>query len=475
MFQNNNVARVFYNKFATTRTAIITCTCGCYEKVNEYNISECPNCKSKNIKIDRYFISRFSHNKKEYFTFNLIEADIKEKKFYIKKISKRTQVKDVENKYILDVISTDIYETWFDAKNPKNTIIKKNGEEISLILSHLERSLSNIDIEKTFCKKNNNIFYDYFLNINSKTTLAKMIWNFICFPQYEIIYNTYHSFKYLIGFNQKYFKEGTTPSEVMGLPKSIWNNLKYIIDLNLKENIYMVWDSVNFLVEKYKNKPDIVNKIILTASQINLHKLNNFIELFELNYNMKSLLQYLTESIYTYQGISDKNEGFQLLYDYVHMCQLMDVSFEKYPKSLKLRHDLASKNLKIVLSDKEKREMELILNKEEYKQLTYEGKEYSVIQPISAQDIIEEGKSLHHCVGSYVDLVKNRKTMILFMRDKNNLNKSLITLEVRGNVLRQYAGSSDRIPNEKEMKFIKKYCKEKHITLNENHALNYID
>ena len=153
---------------------------------------------------------------------------------------------------------------------------------------------------------------------------------------------------------------------------------------------------------------------------------------------------------------------------------VMEVDFEKYPRSLKLRHDMANKNLKIQISDIEAKEMELILNSKDYKNFEFDDKKekYIVIAPTSYKDIIEEGQNLHHCVGSYVDYVKKKTTKILFMRFRSEKQKSLVTLEIRDGFLRQYAGSCDRNVTEEEMEFLKKYCKDKNLQISKIHARN---
>ena len=353
-------------------------------------------------------------------------------------------------------------------------IILRNGENLSIKDHNIEKALSNIDlVDKIF---DNTIFKDYFILNNKNIVFSKVIKELKYYPQYEIFYNTYGTLLGIQKLNKRYLKKGTTPSEILGLPKSIWNTI-YNLNKNDSYNGYIynnISDIISF-ANKYKNKPDIVINVIENCYKIDINKFSNFVELFENNYNPNRLVEYLTEDIYTYQGIGDCKEGFQLLYDYVHMCRLMETEFEKYPKSLKLRHDLASKNLTIIVSDKEAKEMELVLRDKVYQDLAYKGKKYSVLLPTSANDIINEGKQLSHCGGSYLDLVKNKKTMMLFMRNNDNLEKSLITLEVRNDTLRQYAGFGDRYPNEEEMKFIYEYCKVKKLDINDKHAMYYRD
>lgn len=474
--QKENVARIYYEYYAHQKNQVISCTCGYYGVIDYRNFNNlCPKCGTNHIKEDKIFISKFRGKDKH--TFNIVNIDFTNKSFYIKKKNIKTCLNWNEEKQLstLDLISEDVFETWFNAEKPNSTKILKNGKELSLTKAHLEHALSNIDITY-FYKNKNSIFYSYYYELKTEATLSHIVWDLINYPQYEIFYNTYGTLKPLRNLQKKYLNKGNSPSEILNIPKTVWTNLYNLNEDNdLDGKIYFHWTDILNFVNKYKNKLDVVNKVLTTAIHIDINNIEKMFELFELNYDMDRLYEYLTEDIYTYQGIEDKKQGFQLLYDYIHMSRLMNVSFEKYPKSLKLRHDLALKNLKIVVTDTEKREMELILSKSEYKDLEYKDTKYTVIRPSSAQDIIEEGKSLHHCVGSYVDLVRKNKTMILFMRYTDKLNKSLITLEVRGGILRQYAGSCDRSPTEEEMQFIKKYCKEKNIEINDKHMMYYIE
>ena len=73
-------------------------------------------------------------------------------------------------------------------------------------------------------------------------------------------------------------------------------------------------------------------------------------------------------------------------------------------------------------------------------------------------DIVNEGRYLHHCVGSYVNTVIKGATKILFFRNNDNIDKPLITLEVRDGVLRQYKGRQNRRPTDTEMDEIMRWA-----------------
>ncbi len=68
--------------------------------------------------------------------------------------------------------------------------------------------------------------------------------------------------------------------------------------------------------------------------------------------------------------------------------------------------------------------------KEKYE---YADKHYAVIVPDGVKEIIEEGRMLHHCVGSsekYWDRIERRESFVLFLRKKRSPRKNYYTLEV---------------------------------------------
>lgn len=75
----------------------------------------------------------------------------------------------------------------------------------------------------------------------------------------------------------------------------------------------------------------------------------------------------------------------------------------------------------------------------------FEYGNYKVFIPSTAQEIIDEGKNMHHCVGSYVDRVINNNCYICFIRRKDTPNECYITCQVNTiGELCQYFLSYDR-------------------------------
>ncbi|MFH2116754.1 MAG: PcfJ domain-containing protein [Bacillota bacterium] len=60
-----------------------------------------------------------------------------------------------------------------------------------------------------------------------------------------------------------------------------------------------------------------------------------------------------------------------------------------------------------------------------------------LIAPTSADDLYVEGKTLNHCVYSYLDRIADKETMIFFLRKKDYQDKPFYTVEIKNNKLIQ--------------------------------------
>ena len=182
--------------------------------------------------------------------------------------------------------------------------------------------------------------------------------------------------------------------------------------------------------------------------------------LSEYNYNSKSLANYICD-IVDYEGL-DIYVTVDYLIDYLTMNKQMGVNKpEKYPRYLHTCHDIVVRNFnafKIKYND----DIFYNIRRED---LEYTGKKYSIIYPKHYTDIQKEGAQLNHCVASYVDMVIKGKTHILFLRKNDNLDESLVTVEIRNNTICQYKGAYNRILSTEEMEFLKIYSNKKSIPI----------
>ena len=177
-------------------------------------------------------------------------------------------------------------------------------------------------------------------------------------------------------------------------------------------------------------------------------------------YDQKRVMDYLFHDLPT-QGLVQKMANYDvphelvLLRDYAKMMVEMDRRYERYPKSLKMCHDIAAKNYTVQQSQILAKKYEQV--REGLKKYEWEGDDYVVIVPPTMQSVVQEGASLNHCVASYVDGMVNGEYAILFLRLKEAPEKSLVTLQMHGDRVTQARGQSNRATSDEEKEAIEKF------------------
>lgn len=173
------------------------------------------------------------------------------------------------------------------------------------------------------------------------------------------------------------------------------------------------------------------------------------------NYNPKSLLIYI-DSLMTYEAL-DNRDIIRELYDYVKMMSVISNKFDKYPRNFLTTHKIACRNYSRL-----KQEFpEELFNKRIRKdyELAYKG--YQFVYPKCTQDIKDEAVQQNNCVASYIDDVINGKCHILFLRKRDSLDKSLVTIEVNAytETIVQAKGKFNRDTTEEENKVVEEWNK----------------
>lgn len=149
-----------------------------------------------------------------------------------------------------------------------------------------------------------------------------------------------------------------------------------------------------------------------------------------------------------------------------------------FPKKLKTAHDEAVavreqirfENEKKSQAEKLKKEQDALNDKnnlyaKRYKKLQkayeYCDEKYCIVIPKGATEIVLEGRALSHCVGGYAERHIKGKTTILFMRNVENTEEALVTIELNEESLTviQAHGKKDRDPSAEEQAFIDKWLK----------------
>ena len=79
----------------------------------------------------------------------------------------------------------------------------------------------------------------------------------------------------------------------------------------------------------------------------------------------------------------------------------------------------------------------------------------------STRELINEGKALNHCVGTYAKGYAEGDNVILVIRKASAPNKPYFTVEIRKNAIVQCRGLRNCSPDEKVQEFIEVYKSEK--------------
>lgn len=147
---------------------------------------------------------------------------------------------------------------------------------------------------------------------------------------------------------------------------------------------------------------------------------------------LKQIMDYM-ESVYYDQGC-ECEEAITLWRDYLLNYESFHkhnpkTDEEKFPDSLKKSHDvLAMQNTKWAY-DSNATVRQFVKLMKEWKHLEFEDDSYKMMLPKTPRDITQEGARQHHCVAGYIKSVLNGDCLILFLRRKENEDRSFFTLE----------------------------------------------
>lgn len=240
-----------------------------------------------------------------------------------------------------------------------------------------------------------------------------------------------------LSLDAKYFNKKGSFVKRFGVPKSF---LKFMVENNIDYDEYKIL--------KLIQKDDI--KLIRFYNRFNYNYLTfmkkqgllenkEIVEEYSRN---EGSIRYICKYM-TLKKFLNYKKGVRNLHIYVdYLKTLEDLGYrmkckdELFPKQLIARHDKLIKKLKIT---KDMNSQFAIYQRYlELSQYTFEDEKYIIFPAPSIEEMQEEGRQQGNCVGyRYVDSYKNKETEIYFIRHKDNMEKSLITLEYKNNRIAQ--------------------------------------
>jgi hypothetical protein len=199
-------------------------------------------------------------------------------------------------------------------------------------------------------------------------------------------------------------------------------------------------DVIKYAIDNYNRFPDMHDEY--------------FNRLINMGYDKFKLTDYIYRGLPN-QGIEDIEDALSILYDYAKMNVQMKNDFDKYPRYLKTLHDITSKNYEVLKSRTFKNRFSKVCKT--FKKYEYKNEMYSVTAPAKHEDLIQEGIRLNHCVASYADDIADKISIVLFLRLNSEIQKPLVTIEIKNNKVVQAKGHSNSNPKNEEKIFLEEY------------------
>lgn len=184
------------------------------------------------------------------------------------------------------------------------------------------------------------------------------------------------------------------------------------------------------------------------------------------------MLHYLEKA----EGYRDLHDRYIHYRDYIDMARALEYDMSngtvRYPRDIKAAHDRMLREFDV--SEQDKRKREVLVKFSNIRKLSgwldqmygFRNKKYLVRAPKDAADIVDEGRTLHHCVASgdgYLKKHNEERTCILFMRKTENPEERYYTIEFDPHQMKviQYYGEYDGKPDREQVdRFLKEWMKE---------------
>lgn len=165
-----------------------------------------------------------------------------------------------------------------------------------------------------------------------------------------------------------------------------------------------------------------------------------------------------------------RNQEVNDYHDYLQLAAGLGYNLDDdwilYPKNLKERHDQLTEEqnerkveLEKESDDKKDRKLKRTIKRKGWTRYEMETEELLIRLPECAHEIRKEGNAQHHCVATYMDRMVAGETCILFIRKKEEPDKSYYTVEVRDDEVIQVRGKYNAAPSEDVEEFMKIFKK----------------
>ena len=145
--------------------------------------------------------------------------------------------------------------------------------------------------------------------------------------------------------------------------------------------------------------------------------------------------------------------------------------FPQYPKQSDICDELGKLYVVTRLEKDEKAINERLNYYADYYGFEYETEEHVMIAPRRLSQIFHEAIDQHNCLINYVEMLKKGETSIIFIREKKNIKKSYITIEIKDNRIVGALGKCNRSLENEEIFLIEQYALVKKLIFESDEAI----
>lgn len=351
----------------------------------------------------------------------------------------------------------DVYQIFpkkiIDIKNNKQISYKKL-DEIFEKMSNDDINSEEFDIYETFELNNHEFQYLYVDNLDDlkNTDIYKYsnIWKLKNYFKHNyfnlsslIFYPIYYKeFEYLL--NLGFYNLAVNSCFLIKYKGSF----KKTFGVDKKYHQFMKNIDIDFMqLEAFKLYPT-TNLELLNFISNNFH----MAELILKYTTLDKVLNYLND-----QGLNINN-----LYeygDYIRCSLKLNLNLKEnkmlFPKHFIEKHDKITSEIIVLKNAKIDKRIKTLSNI--YRLNKYEDDKYIIFSADSVNSLIDESSQQSNCVRTYCDMVANNECQIYFMRYKNNIKKSFVTIEVRDGKVTQVKTKLNKEPDYEIINIIKKW------------------
>lgn len=236
---------------------------------------------------------------------------------------------------------------------------------------------------------------------------------------------------------------------------------------NLADDADSFWTTGTFnkIFGVSKDFYEFMKKHNITKEQLDILKLYpvknirtiKFLEQYK--YTIEEIKDYTSLDNFIYYFRKNRLKDSHMYLDYLQNAKKLGLDLKNkrylFPKNLKIEHDKVCNEVKIL-------EQELMNKKitKRFKKLQkniFKNKKYIIIPASSVEDLIDESKQQNNCVRTYTERYADGNCDIYFMRNIDNPEKSLVTVEVRENKIVQKRTKNNEKTTTEQDKFLKKW------------------